>query len=912
MLVGRDRERAVLHDRLTRAAEGTGHTVLISGEPGIGKSALLSEFVEYARGQDALVLTGRAIPGTGPYRSLTEALMVPVRAGLVTESAALRPFRSALGRILPGWATAAVPEPGIDPVVLLGEGVLRLLLAVEAPVRVLALDDLQHADPDTLAILEYLAPALTQLPILLVAGQGDWPAMPALNRLSTLPGATRLPLARLTATEVADWVAVQQSTPAEVRAAVVERAEGLPLVMAELVTDVTGRSEAFPTVPESLAALVQARLAVMTPGERQLLTAAAVLELSPADSDVVPNLVGADPVSATAGWSRGVELNLLIDEGDELRWRHGLIRESVAASMPLGERRGLRRRAAELMLARQTDEADAAAAGWLVAAGEPQRAAEIWLRLARRALTGGGLRSAEDLLRQAEVFASPAAVAVLQVERLTLEGRVDAALDLGVAALDAARFDEHAELCLHLARAAVTAGDWGRADDFVARAGRPELAQSLILLADSAHGAGRVAEADRLAAAAVTAARAESAELLCEALCVRGRIRRLTDPAESRASFRAAAQIASEHGFKARRVEALLGLGTLELLADEASPTLVIAQEAAVEIGRLGQAGQVEILLADHALVCDGPQAVVAPATALAETGAVLRLPVFSFLSEVLLATRDALTGDTKAMGERISRLGDLTRLPPDLQSYPQATKAMAAVMAGNLAEAQRLLDAAAVPLLEHGSSAPLLHYGLWVVVSARTAGPDEMARAELRRRPGQLRPAHRGALAYADAIVAGRQGEREAATRAYAAGDALLAPVPWWHRFLRLLTLEAAVADGWGTPVPVLRGDLATYEQAGETELTRICRDLLRRAGAPTRRGRGDAAVPPALRAIGVTSREVDVLRLVAGGLTNAAISERLFLSPRTVETHVTSLLAKSGTANRQELRDWFRALTP
>ncbi len=161
--------------------------MLISGEPGIGKSALLGEFGEYARGQGALVLTGRAISGAGPYRSLTEALMRPVRAGLVTESAALQPFRSALGRILPGWAPAAAHEPGIDPVVLLGEGVLRLLLAIEAPVRVLALDDLQYADPDTLAVLEYLAPALTQLPILLVAGQGDWPPSPALNRMSTLP-----------------------------------------------------------------------------------------------------------------------------------------------------------------------------------------------------------------------------------------------------------------------------------------------------------------------------------------------------------------------------------------------------------------------------------------------------------------------------------------------------------------------------------------------------------------------------------------------------------------------------------------------------------------------------------------------------------------------------------------------------
>jgi DNA-binding NarL/FixJ family response regulator len=60
------------------------------------------------------------------------------------------------------------------------------------------------------------------------------------------------------------------------------------------------------------------------------------------------------------------------------------------------------------------------------------------------------------------------------------------------------------------------------------------------------------------------------------------------------------------------------------------------------------------------------------------------------------------------------------------------------------------------------------------------------------------------------------------------------------------------------------------------------------------------------------VTSRELDVLRLVERGLTNAAISERLFLSPRTVETHVASLLTKSGASNRQQLRDWLAAQTP
>jgi DNA-binding NarL/FixJ family response regulator len=81
----------------------------------------------------------------------------------------------------------------------------------------------------------------------------------------------------------------------------------------------------------------------------------------------------------------------------------------------------------------------------------------------------------------------------------------------------------------------------------------------------------------------------------------------------------------------------------------------------------------------------------------------------------------------------------------------------------------------------------------------------------------------------------------------------------------------------------------------------------VLREAGAPVpRRGRGTSEVPEHLRRLGVTSREVDVLALVAQGLPNAVIAQRLFLSPRTVETHVANLLAKTGAAGRAELASY------
>ena len=60
---------------------------------------------------------------------------------------------------------------------------------------------------------------------------------------------------------------------------------------------------------------------------------------------------------------------------------------------------------------------------------------------------------------------------------------------------------------------------------------------------------------------------------------------------------------------------------------------------------------------------------------------------------------------------------------------------------------------------------------------------------------------------------------------------------------------------------------------------------------------------MPAALRKIGITSREMDVFLLVARGRSNAEIAGSLFISPKTVDTHVASLIAKTGRACRREL---------
>jgi len=93
------------------------------------------------------VLVGRAIEGAGSLRPLAQALMEAIRDRALPESEELRPFRAALSRVLPGFAAGEPVDSIVDPTVVLGEGVLRLLRSVGGSGTVLLLEDLHWADP---------------------------------------------------------------------------------------------------------------------------------------------------------------------------------------------------------------------------------------------------------------------------------------------------------------------------------------------------------------------------------------------------------------------------------------------------------------------------------------------------------------------------------------------------------------------------------------------------------------------------------------------------------------------------------------------------------------------------------------------------------------------------------------------
>jgi DNA-binding CsgD family transcriptional regulator len=159
------------------------------------------------------------------------------------------------------------------------------------------------------------------------------------------------------------------------------------------------------------------------------------------------------------------------------------------------------------------------------------------------------------------------------------------------------------------------------------------------------------------------------------------------------------------------------------------------------------------------------------------------------------------------------------------------------------------------------------------------------------------------------EAIALGRSGEAVAASELGARAHESLLGMSIGGGILHatwLFVAGAAIRDGWGDPAGWLRHGEAWFAERRLDLMVRRSRALLVEAGAPvSRRGRGDSQVPTGLRALGVTSREVDVLKLVMAGRTNREIAAELYLSPKTVERHIGSLFDRTGVRNRQALAD-------
>ena len=924
-LVGRDEELRRLLDAHRAADAGRGGVIALVGEAGIGKSRLAAELGREATRRGARVLVGRAVDGAGhvAYRPVREALLVASREPL-PDSPAIQPFLPALGALVPAWR-APGPAPDTNPVVL-GEGLLRLLAALGGPAgTVLVLEDLHWADPETVAVVEYLADTLAGERVLVLVTLRSEVASDALARIRQLAArraATVVSLARLGRCSVDALVreAAGGEVPGEVLEAVFARSEGVPLLAEELAA--CAHESVATAVPDTLAGLIGDRLRSLPAPARSLLEAAAL----------VGRRVELDLVAAAAGVDDAVEhLGVLTDAGlvetdtaTTLRFRHPLLRDTVRGQLLAPRVREVAARAAALLEARPTldDEERQLAAELRETAGDREAAALHLLAAGRRAHGAGALKTAERALRRARALAEdvPALrqdVEVSLTETLAAAARTDDALAIGRRLADelesqgdaAARL---AALHLALARAAVEATRWAPAREHLAaarsaaEAGDDAVLASRVdvLAANLAMDEGRPDDAVTLARSALARGGGEP-EVAAEAHGVLGRRERLRDLTAARAAFERQHAVAERHDLRLHAVRALHELGTIDMFTTGRTDRLEQARDLAAAAGAVSLTATVDLQLTGaYAFQMRIEEARVAGRRCL-DIARPLRLERVHLMGLVQCAFGEAMAGDGDAMEALLAEAAGAAPADPEVAAMAAGhCRAWFALLRERRRDALAHLDGALTLASQRPSMPPGIFPGVWALVSVLDTDRGVQRLERLRAgEPGI--PVIPAILDLAEAVLEGRAGDGVAAARLVEAGDRALRAVQLdaVSCVLRRHVAEAALADGWGEPVAWLHATIDRFEPTPHTALVDASYALLRRAGV--RRRRGEAPVPPGLRRHGLTPREAEVLRLVGERLPNREIAARLFLSTRTVEKHVENLLAKTGCGDRAALAD-------
>lgn len=339
-LVGRAAELTTLRSALSAAATRRGGFLLLAGEAGIGKTALLSEVARCAAADGARVLWGRCWDGDGapaywPWTQVLRASGTPLGAAArLTEDDPARPDQDPADRFS------------------LFDAIARLLadLADRQPL-VVVLDDLQWADPGSLALTGFCARQLADAAVLLLGAYRDTETPPALAGLTAL--GTSLPLVGLGPADVGVLLTRLAGTPPEPD--VVERTwrrtGGNPFFVGELTRLRQARGDdRVPTLGEpgtaAIRDIVERRLARLSQPCVEMLTAAAVAG-SVSHPGVLPGTAAQAALVAEA-----VAAKVLVAGPGPLdppTFAHDLFRETLYAALPVAERARLHRAVAEAL-----------------------------------------------------------------------------------------------------------------------------------------------------------------------------------------------------------------------------------------------------------------------------------------------------------------------------------------------------------------------------------------------------------------------------------------------------------------------------------------------------------------------------------------------------------------------------------
>ncbi len=407
-LAGRERELALLRDKLVAATGGTGGLALIGGEAGIGKTTLAVAALHEAGQRGFIVLEGHCFdlaetPPYGPWIDLF-AHYTPSRSSPPLPPAFTE--RGTVGAVSSQMALFVAVEDFLTA------------LAVRQPIVVL-LDDLHWSDVASLDLLRFLARSVAALPLLiLVTYRSDeltrkHPLYGLLPQLARDASAARIDLGRLDDEAVRALVDTRYRLPdadsQRLVAYLQGRAEGNALFVGELLRSLEEadnlhqggggwllRDVGATAVPALLRQVIDGRLGRLGDENRRLLSVAAVIGHD-VPLDVWAAVGEADEDALLDLTERAEEANLLLGtaDGTGVRFAHALIREALYEGIPSMRRRRLHLRAGEALAKTRNPDPDAVAmhfqrAGdrravpWLVKAGERAQLAYAWLTAIER------------------------------------------------------------------------------------------------------------------------------------------------------------------------------------------------------------------------------------------------------------------------------------------------------------------------------------------------------------------------------------------------------------------------------------------------------------------------------------------------------------------------------------------------
>jgi ATP/maltotriose-dependent transcriptional regulator MalT len=925
--VGRTAERAALDQPQSELAQGRPAAAAVVGEPGIGKTRLLADLAARADARGHVVLSGSAseFERDLPFWVFVDALDEYV-AGL--EPRRLDPLdadaRAEIGHILPSLRTEAAGRAGTggDARYCTHRAVRQLLEAIAAakPLVVL-LDDLHWADSGSVELLSALLRRPASAPVLLAVAvrprQVPDRLSSALERARRAGGLHHLELGPLSAEEARQLLG--EAVDARALPALYTDSGGNPFYLQQLARSLR-RSPALPAtaltgvpVPAAVAGALLEELDLLRDGDRGVLEGAAVAG-DPFDPELAAAAAGTPEAVAMDALDELLRRDLVrpTEVPRRFRFRHPLVRRAVYEAAPGGWRLGAHERTADALAAR-----------------------------------GAAATVRAHHVEQAARYGDLAAVAVLREAGDALLARTPAGAARWFAAAlrllpDTAPPMDRITLGTALARALAAAGQFTQA--------HAVLLDSLAVVPHDAAALRARLTADCAGIEQILGRhRAAHARLL-------GGLERLSDPGSPEAvllMLELAADCAyrmeyrSMRDWSQRALDAARSLGD-RLLTARAAARLALASTFC------GSVGLAETACAEATRLIDAmpdeeagrhAEHVVAVAQA---TGRSHQVPLLFWVGAIRLARgRFAEATEVLDTAVEIARLSD--NRPTLARSL--LGRSFAATAAGEvetaLATAQESLDllqgldqsltsawaayAFAAALLPAGEPARA------IAVLADSAGGDDLVLLPATPRVGALellthcwlalgrreQAGHAAARAEASADALGLRSARavsdraaaalalhlddagsatERALRSVAAAESVGAVVE--AAFSQMLAGRALARAGESQrAVTQFQGAAAVFEACGARRRRDSAERELRQLGhrTPHRRSRPGTADDGGLASL--TERELEVARLVVDRRTNAQIAATLFLSQKTVETHLRNLFHKLAVSSRVEV---------